>query len=174
MMIITGRLARAALISVCVISSAASAAEPCLQSREAEDLVVFMLPSLMDAAARKCGPLLPANATLSRSGAALSMRYRPESNAAWPSAKLAFNKISGGDTLSFLSDDVNRAVIEQASSAAIVAEFKATDCNMVDRFVGALSPLPARNVAQLVSLFMEIGDKAEQSPMNICPAGAPK
>lgn len=170
----TERLARAALISACVASSAASAAEPCLQPREAEDLVVFVLPALMEAMARKCSPLLPANATLSRSGTALSMRYRPESSAAWPSAKLAFDKISGGDTLSFLSEDVNRAVIEQASSAAIVAEFKAKDCTMVDRFVGALSPLPARNVAQLVSLFMEIGGKEEKSPMNICPAGAPK
>lgn len=174
MMKMTGRLARAALISTCVASSAASAAAPCLQPREAEDLVVFMLPSLMEAMARKCSPLLPGNAALSRSGVALSMRYRPESNAAWPSAKLAFDKISGGDTLSFLSEDVNRAVIEQASSAAIVAEFKAKDCTMIDRFVGALSPLPARNVAQLVSLFMEIGGKEEKSPMNICPAGASK
>lgn len=170
----TGRLARAALISACAASSAASAAEPCLQPREAEDLVVFVLPSLMEAMARKCSSLLPANATLSRSGTVLSLRYRPESNAAWPSAKLAFDKISGGDALAFFNDDVNRAVIEQATSAAIVEEFKAKDCNMIDRFVGALSPLPARNVAQLVSLFMEVGGKEEKLPMNICPAGAPK
>ena len=171
----TGRLTRAALISAFVASSAATAAEPCLQPREAEDLVVFVLPALMDAMARKCSPLLPANATLSRSGTTLAARYRLDSNAAWPNAKLAFDKISGGGTLSFLSEDVNRAVIEQASSAAIVAEFKTKDCTVVDRFVGALSPLPARNVAQLVSLLMEIGGKNEEkSPMNICPAGAPK
>lgn len=171
---VTGRLARAALIAACVASSAASAAEPCLQPQEAEDLVVFVLPSLMEAMARKCGPLLPATAALSRTGTSLSTRYRPDSDAAWPSARLAFAKISGGETLTFLSDDVNRAIIEQASSAAIVAEFKAKDCKMVDRFVGALSPLPARNVAQLLSLFMEIGGKDEKSPMNICPAGVPK
>jgi hypothetical protein len=170
---VTGRLARAALAGLFVMASAASAvqpAPPCLQQREAEDLVVFVLPALTDAMARKCTPLLPGSATLSRSGSSLAARYRPDSNAAWPNARLAFNKLSGGDTLNFLSDEVNRKIIEEASSAAIVADFKAKDCAMIDRFIGALSPLPARNVAQLVALFMEIGEKEGKSPMNICPS----
>jgi len=163
------RLARAALAALLVVASAASAAEPCLQPREAENLVVFVLPALTDAMARKCAPLLPASATLTRSGAALVARYRPDSIAAWPDAKVAFGKISGGETLGFLSDDVNRKVIEEATSAAIVADLKAKDCAMIDRFVGALSPLPARNVAQLVALFLEVGRKEGKSPMSICP-----
>ena len=167
---VTERLARAALTGLFVTASAASAAEPCLQPREAEDLVVFVLPALTEAMARKCTPLLPSSAALARSGTSLAARYRPDSNAAWPNAKVAFNKISGGDTLSFLSDEVNRKIIEEASSAAIVADLKAKDCAMVDRFIGALSPLPARNVAQLVALFMEVGEKEGKSPMNICPA----
>lgn len=167
---VTERLARAALTGLFVMDSAASAAEPCLQPREAEDLVVFVLPALTEAMARKCTPLLPSSATLTRSGVSLAARYRPDSNAAWPNAKVAFNKISGGDTLNFLSDEVNRKIIEEASSAAIVADFKAKDCAMIDRFIGALSPLPARNVAQLVALFMEVGEKEGKSPMNICAA----
>lgn len=167
---VTGRLAKAALAGLFAMGSAASAAQPCLQPLEAEDLVVFVLPALTEAMARKCGPMLPAGATLSRSGTALAARYRTDSNAAWPNARVAFGKISGGETLSFLSDEVNRKIIEEASSAAIVADFKSKDCATVDRFMGALSPLPARNVAQLVALFMEIGQKEGRSPMSICPA----
>lgn len=174
----TGRLVRAALAASLIASSTASAAqpatEPCLQPREAEDLVVFVLPALVEAMGRKCGPLLPASATLARSGTALASRYRPDSNAAWPRAKIAFGKISGGESLTFLSDELNRKIIEEASSAAIVAEFKAKDCAMADRFMGALEPLPARNVAQLVGLFLEIGESEGKSPMNICRTGTPK
>lgn len=164
------RLIQAALAGLCVTSTAASAAEPCLQQREAEDLVVFVLPALTEAMARKCTPMLPVSATLTQSGSALAARYRVDSNAAWPNAKIAFSKMSGGDALSFLSDEVNRKVIEEASSAAIVADFKSNDCATIDRFIGALAPLPARNVAQLVALFMEVGDKDGKSPMKICSA----
>jgi hypothetical protein len=164
------RLARAALAGLLVFATAASATEPCLQPREAEDLVTFVLPALTDAAARKCGPLLPPDATLTRSGPALVARYRPDSVTAWSNAKVAFGKISGGETLGFLSDEVNRKVIEEATSAAIVADLKAKDCAMIDRFAGALAPLPARNVARLVALLMEVGEKGGKSPMNICPA----
>lgn len=169
---VTGRLARAALVGLFVTASAACATTPCLQPREAEDLVVFVLPAFTEAMARKCSPLLPADAMLTRSAPALAAGYRAASDAAWPNARIAFGKISGGETLDFLSDEVNRKIIEEASSAAIVAGFKIKDCTMADRFVGALSPLPARNVAQLVALFMEIGEKQGKSPMNICPAGA--
>lgn len=173
-----GRLVRAALAASLIAASTASAAQPtaapCLQPREAEDLVLFVLPSLVEALGRKCSPLLPASATLTRSGTALASRYRPDSNAAWPRAKMAFTKISGGDSLTFLSDELNRKIIEEASSAAIVADFKAKDCTMVDRFMGALEPLPARNVAQLVGLFLEIGEGEGRSPMNICRTGTSK
>lgn len=174
----TGRLVRAALAASLVAGSMASAAqpaaEPCLQPREAEDLVLFMLPSLVDAMRRKCGPMLPAGAILSRSGGVISGRYRPDSTAAWPSAKIAFGKISGGEPLSFLSDELNRKIIEEASSAAIVADFQAKDCAIMDRLMGALEPLPARNVAQLVGLFLEIRESRGKSPMNICRTGSPK
>jgi hypothetical protein len=173
---LTGRLTRAALAISFVAGSAASAAEPvagpCLQQSEAEDLMVFMLPSLMEAMARKCTPLLPASATLSRSGQTLASRYRADSLAAWPNARAAFTKASGGEPIQYLSEDLTRKVIEEASSAAVVANFKAKDCAIVDRFIGALAPLPARNIAQLMSLLMEIGANKNRSPMQICPVGA--
>lgn len=174
----TGRLVRAALAASLIAGTTASVAQPaagpCLQPREAEDLVLFVLPALVDAMRRKCGPLLPAGATLTRSGSVIASRYRADSDAAWPSAKIAFGKISGGESLTFLSEELNRKIIEEASSAAIVADFKAKDCAMVDRFLGALEPLPARNVAQLVGLFLEIGADEGKSPMNICRMGTSK
>jgi len=174
----TGRLVRAALAASLITGSAASAAQPvatpCLQPREAEDLVLFVLPSLVDAMRRKCGPMLPAGAILTRSGGEIASRYRTDSDAAWPSARIAFTKISGGQPLSFLSDELNRKIIEEASSAAIVANLKAKDCMVIDRFMGALEPLPARNVAQLVGLFLEIGESDGKAPMNICRTGTPK
>ena len=55
-----------------------------------------------------------------------------------------------------------------------MANLKAKDCMVIDRFMGALEPLPARNVAQLVGLFLEIGESDGKAPMNICRTGTPK
>jgi hypothetical protein len=158
-----------------VLGSAATAAtqpgaRPCLQPREAEDLAIFILPSLIEGMARKCQVMLPAGATLARSGAAIAGRYRAESNAAWPNAKIAFGRLSGENSLNFLSEEVLRVVIEEATSAAIVADFKPKDCTMANRFVDILEPLPARNMGQLVALLLESGAGKDKSDMRICTA----
>lgn len=163
----------AALLAAATPGAAIAQGNACLQPREAEDLVVFVLPSLLGGMARKCGPLLPKGAMLTQSGASLAQRYRPDADAAWPRAKTAFVKISGQDkSMGFLSDEVLRSVIEEASTAAIVSEFKAKDCTMIDRFVDALSPLPARNMGKLVALLLEVGAGEAKSPMQICEAPA--
>ena len=109
----------AALVAVAMPGAAMAQAQACLQPKEAEDLVVFVLPSLMDGMARKCGPLLPRSAALTVSGASLAERYRPDADIAWPSAKTAFVKLSGQDkSMGFLSDSVLRSVISEASTAA--------------------------------------------------------
>jgi hypothetical protein len=163
----------AALLSAAMPGAAVAQSSTCLQAKEAEDLVVFVLPSLLDGMTRRCGPLLPRTAALTVSGSSLAQRYRPDADAAWPNAKTAFVKISGQEkSMGFLSDDVLRGVIQEASTAAIVSEFKAKDCTMIDRFVDALSPLPARNMGKLVALLLEVGAGEAKSPMQICEAHA--
>lgn len=163
----------AGLLAATMPVAALAQGNACLQPKEAENLVVFILPSLLDGMARKCAPLLPSGAMLTRSGASLAQRYRPDADAAWPSARSAFVKIAGQDkSMGFLSDEVLRGVVEEASTAAIVADFKAKDCTMVDRFVDALSPLPARNMGKLVALLLEVGAGEAKSPMQICEASA--
>lgn len=179
MMRIKRRLGNGALTAALLLGSAAPAlaqpdALPCLQAREAEDLATFILPALIEGMGRKCHAILPATATLSRSSAALATRYRADSNAAWPRAKSAFARISGGNMLDFLSEEVLRQVTEEATAAAIVEDFKPKDCTMANRFVDVLAPLPARNMGQLVALLLESGAGANKSPMRICPAPAPR
>ena len=171
-----GNGAAAAMALVLGSASPAATAQqnvrPCLQPREAEDLAIFILPSLIEGMSRKCTVMLPASATLARSGASIAGRYRAESNAAWPNAKIAFGRISGENALDFLSEEVLRVVIEEATAAAIVADFKPRDCTMANRFVDILEPLPARNMGQLVALLLESGAAKDKSGMRICPAAA--
>lgn len=162
-----GTLMAASLGSAAV----AQTAKPCLQPAEAEDLVSFIMPALMDGMARKCRPMLPGSSVLGGRGAALAERYRPTADAAWPGAKAAFLKLSGDKTIGALGDQLLRGIIAEASSAAIVGEFKAKDCAMADRFVSVLEPLPAQNMSTLVVLLMEIGAAdAKESPMKLCKA----
>lgn len=149
----------------------AQSAKPCLQPSEAEDLISFVLPALMDGMARKCRPMLPGGAILGSQGGALAERYRPAAEAAWPGAKAAFLKLSGDKMINMLSDQLLRGIIAEASSAAIVGGFKAKDCATADRFVSVLEPLPPANMSSLVVLLMEIGsESAKESPMKLCKA----
>ena len=153
-------------------STPAAAAEPCLSTSEAEDLTVFLMPSLMEGFARKCSPYLPADAALKTVGPDMARRYRPEADTAWPRAKLAFAKISGKDMPPFLSDEVTRQVMAEAGSAGVINEVPTKDCGLVDRFIDALAPLPPRNMGKLFAILMEVGAKDEKSasasPLRLC------
>jgi hypothetical protein len=156
---------------------AAEAAKPCMQPAEAQALLTFMLPEAFQALSEQCRATLPAEAVLSRSGQALVARYRPESDAAWPLAKVAFGKISDASILRLLDDATLKKLVSAGIAGEVPKRVKTKDCETVDRFVTALEPLPAKNVAMLLGALIEVGSRddrgsSKSSPFNICQPGS--
>lgn len=152
----------------------AQSARSCLTPPEAESLVTYGLPSAIRAMTTKCTPALPATTALVQSGPILAARYQIEADKAWPVARLAFNKVSGLDLTEALGEPAARGLIEAAFGAGLAEKVKLDDCPKLDRFFNILEPLPARNMAMLITTLMELGsmDKQKKSPLRICPVPA--
>lgn len=151
-------------------------AKPCIEPAEAQALLTFMLPGAFDALTDQCRSTLPADSVLTRSGKALAERYRPEADAAWPTAKQAFGKMSDAAMLKLLDDATLKKLVSAGIAGELPKQVKAKDCGTVDRFVAALEPLPAKNVAMLLGALIEVGSRVDSqgnrsSPFKICKPG---
>lgn len=149
----------------------AQSARACLTQPEAEALVTYALPSAIRAMTTKCTPVLPATTALIQSGPIIAARYQIEADKAWPVARLAFDKVSGLDLTGTLGEPAARGLIEAAFGTGLAEKVKSEDCPKVDRLVDILEPLPARNMAMLVTTLMELGsaEKHKKSPLQMCP-----
>lgn len=146
-------------------------AKSCLTQPEAEALVTYALPSAIRGLTTKCTPVLPATTALIQSGPIIAARYQIEADRAWPVAQLAFGKISGLDLAGTFGEPAARGLVDAAFGAGLAEKVKPDDCPKIDRLVDILEPLPARNMAMLVTTLMEFGDaeKRGKSPLRMCP-----
>jgi hypothetical protein len=177
------RYARRAVLAFTMVTFpaaaiAAEAEKPCMEPAEAQALVTFILPGAFDALTDQCKATLPADAVLTRSGKALAERYRPEADAAWPIAKMAFSKVTDTSVLKLLDDATLKKLVLAGIAGELPKQVKPKDCVTVDRFVTALEPLPAKNIALLLGALIDLGSRedgrsARPSPFKICqPAAA--
>jgi hypothetical protein len=146
-------------------------AKSCLTQPEAEALVTYALPSAIRGITAKCAPVLPATTALIQSGPIIAARYQFEADKAWPVARVAFGKVSGLDLAGAFGEPAARGLVDAALGAGLAEKVKPEDCPKVDRLVDILEPLPARNMAMLVTMLMEFGnaEKRNKSPLRMCP-----
>ncbi len=144
----------------------------CLTSTEAEALVTYGLPSAIRAMTTKCLAVLPATTALIQSGPIIAARYQSDADRAWPVARLAFDKVSGLQLASMLGEPGAKGLVDAAFGAGLAERVKPADCGKVDRMINILEPLPAKNMAMLITALMEFGSvgKPARSPLNLCPA----
>ena len=161
-------------ISTLLLPGAAigQSATACLTSPEAEALVTYALPSAIRAMTTKCAAVLPATTALVQSGPIIAARYQSEADRAWPVAKVAFDKVSGLQLASILGEPGAKGLVDAAFGAGLAEKVKTDDCSKVDRMINILEPLPAKNMAMLITALMEFGSagKPAKSPLNLCPA----
>jgi hypothetical protein len=162
----------AGLVALASISVAAPAQKPaqCLTAEEAGGLVTYALPSTIRGISQQCSKTLPATASLVQGGPVLAAKYQNEADLAWPQARKAFDKLAGSEVMSVMSDEGAKALLSGVMEAAMSQQIKPSDCATVDRLVNALQPLPARNLADLVIILMELGRKnsSAKPPIHIC------
>lgn len=168
-------LVPALLLTLGVAPAAVAQTATCVPQREAEALVLNLGPTLVDATVTTCIPALPASAYLRRSGPALSAKFASHSESSWPLAREALRKIVGPSGAPMLDSEIARSVLPAMVAPLLTQEIKAKDCPTIDRLLGLLDPLPARNTAALLVTVMQLA-QAEQrgrpGQPQICPAGA--
>jgi hypothetical protein len=174
------KLVNSIALAVLVLPGAVHAAEPpCLTAREFTDLSSYALPSIITGTADRCAATLGPSAFLKRDGRTLATRYAAAKPAAWPGAKRAFLKLSGGansDTASLfggMPDDKLRPMVDTLVEGLIAQQVPAERCRTIDAAVRLLAPLPPQNTAELIALAVGLGSRGgggKLGKLTICPA----
>jgi hypothetical protein len=155
----------------------AQASAACVSRAEANALFANTLPDVLEGVRNKCASSLPANAFLTTQGPALVARYRASASGDWALARSGFVKMMGskGETedklVAALPDQALQGLLTTAFSVVVANDIKVKDCPDIDRFVAALSPLPAANVAEIVTGLISMGGSGKSEPFQICRGG---
>ena len=142
-------------------------AKTCLSSEEAEGLVTYALPAAVRAMSAHCAKTLPATAPLVQSGVITAARYQVDADKAWPAASAAFDKLSGLPVAKIMGEKALKPLIEKTISGGVVQNLQTKDCVTADRFINILQPLPTRNMAMLITAFIETGSPATRAKLPI-------
>lgn len=175
------RISISAAFMLCVglgATGAQAAAQQCVTSDEASELMLVLAPEAIRAAGTLCARTLPSTALLRQANSSMLARYQAEADAAWPQARSAISKIGGLDASGLGDSDLMRPLLTAMVLPAITGELKPRDCPAVDHIVTLLAPLPPRNAAELVVAFMQLrnGDEAsgnEKRAFPICTGARP-
>jgi len=167
-----------AMLTAAIPGMAAAAEPPCLTAREFADLSQYALPSLITGTAQRCSTTLPSNAYLKRNGVALAARYAAGKPAAWPGAKAAFMKLSGGvnadaaGLFQALPDAKLQPMVDALVEGMIGQQIQLERCGTIDSAVRLLAPLPPQNTAELIAIAVGLGSKGgggRVGRLSLCP-----
>jgi hypothetical protein len=149
----------------------AQAAPPCLTADEAQGLMTYALPSVVLSLRKQCFTSLPATAPLIQAGPLMAARYQPDADAAWPIAQTAIDKLSGMKLAAIMGPTAGKGLVDLVVADGLTNQIKPDDCPLIDRMIDTVQPLPAKNMAALVTAMMELlGHKqAKPGPIKICP-----
>lgn len=167
------------LLSLAAIGQAQAAA-PCVTDEEFNQLVLYALPDVIDGAAAACRPTLGATGFLGTDGAALIARYRTAQAPAWPVARATMMKLQSSDksnaamdaVVSALPDDAVKPLVSGVVRQLVTKGIKPADCPTFDSAARLLAPLPAENMAGLVTLIVRRTDHPgpdTKSRIPLCP-----
>lgn len=144
---------------------AEQAPPPCLTEAQIEDLALFALPPMLEAAATACAPALPADAYLLTGGKALALSLAAESSNRWAGASATLSTMAKDKFPANLSEATARGLVHDLALGGLKSEGAQAQCVRINRVADLLSPLPPRNLAGLVVLAVELGSAGGGNPM---------
>lgn len=167
------RISVALLATVSLAASAAAAPkEECVTEAEGAAIMAALMPDLINGLGDKCAAHLPANSYLVQNGKVLAARYKVLADQRWPTAKLAFGRMTGEPEMADkLPDEFFRPMLGSMVGSELVKGVTPQDCSGANRIVENLAPLPAENVANLIGAILVLAEKDGRSKgFPICKA----
>ena len=170
-------IARLALTAALLALPAAATAQtadtrPCITPAQNEAVTAYVMPALATEMARKCAPTLGSDAYLVTNAQRLAQKWQAGADRAWPTARTVVTKLagiplapgSGGDGFA-------KMVLAPALAGKIAYEMDAQACAVTDRLLQQIEPLPAKNLASVLALMLEVGaGQQAQVPYRVCRA----
>ncbi len=163
-------------------AATAQTAEKCMTAAEANSLITFALPDIIEGAVKQCKPHLSPKSYFASSGDSLVARYRTLANPAWPGAKKAMLKLVGDNPMMAMlsgstADKMMQELLAAGVAQGIGGDIKPGDCGSIDQMTEALAPLPPENTAKLIGLMIAMDSGKRKSggkkpPFNLCPPAA--
>lgn len=163
------------LIAALLSAAPAQKAPPCLTQAQIEDLALFALPPLLEAAATKCAPVLPANAYLTNGGRALARTIEAGGGDRWARASAGLAVVAKDKFPTGLSGTTARGLLHDMALNEFLKNATPEHCGRINRAADLLSPLPPANLAGLAFMAAEIASsdsKSKQKPF-VCPVQRP-
>ena len=161
-----------AMMALLVSSSVhAAPAKSCINPDEIKGFVGYVLPDVVSSVVTKCGPTLRPDGYLNSRGSQLADRLAVGKEAAWPSARAAFQKMGGdfkGQPKAGLSERTIRSLIDNEMVAKLTTELPLTMCRDIESIVAPLDPLPAENMVQLLAAIFGVAGR-KGSEVQACP-----
>jgi hypothetical protein len=174
---------KSVLIAALLAAAPAEQAQrPCLTQAQIEDMALFALPPLLEAAATACAPALPAGAYLPNGGRTLARTLAADSSRRWAGASSALSAMAKDKFPSGLSEATARGLVHDLALGGLKGKEGQAQCVRIDRAADLLSPLPPRNLAGLVVLAVETASQSDAKPNAdskiakaplMCPAARP-
>lgn len=152
----------AAILAAASLTASAAAAtkESCVSEAEGAAIMASIMPDLIAGLGEKCLAHLPADSYLALNGKVLAARYKMLADQRWPTAKLAFGRMTGDpDMAEKLPDEYFRPMLGSMVGSELVKDVKAEDCTGANRIVENLAPLPPENVANLIGAILVLAGK---------------
>ncbi len=162
-----------AALAALLAAPATPGAQPCMSRQDLADVFVFSAPVLIDAAAGKCAASLPSSAFLRTEAKALSDRLRGEGRGSGAAMSRFITATAGQELPAGLSAETLQSMTRDILGTMITNDIKPGDCSKVDALVGAMAPLPARNIGTMIASLIELTTKpGEATPFAICADAA--
>ncbi len=169
----------ASALAIVALASASTAGAqapvaPCLTEQEVSGLVVYAMPSVIDATQTTCSSQLSGRGFLATGGSGMADRYAAKGDATWPEAKSAFfklGKLKPKDTQLFaqLPDEAVRPLLDALIVQMVSQEIKPGSCRNIERLVQVLDMLEPDQAGALSGVIASLaltGDKE----VKMCPA----
>jgi hypothetical protein len=159
------RTIAAAGLALFLSGAAAQAQAPrsCITDREMHGLVAYFLPAVLDELSNNCVPHLPESSYLRSGLPRLQTSLTEGKEAAWPTARAAFFKMSDlkeAKSLANLSDKALRPLVDEVLAQKMSIKVNAPMCGEIDGIAGALAPLsPDETVHLIATIFNTVARK---------------
>lgn len=172
-------LASALAFSALATAQGAQAQQACVEPADLTDGITYAVPLAFDAAMRNCGGEYSATGFMRTGGAAFADRFRVKQNEAWPGALRlikTFMSSGQGDSdaamnamIASLPEESLRPFVDGLVTEMIGQEITADACEKIERGMALLAPLPAENVAGLVTFVAELAELDDPQICGVTP-----